>query len=442
MPISLRNPGLEHHISNLWDNIPLMKLFIQRWTLALAAAACLTASLTACGGGASSTASTSTSSTSTSSSSTSSTGSTSSTATTPPVVAPSVTVALLAPAASANVVDLGSPVTVTARVTVGTGAAAEGTAVQFSATAGSFAAISAGTVGGQASASLVGSTAGAQQVTARATVDGQSGAATATVYIRPTPARLEVLVPAYWFPSASSPWGSLTSATTRRPGVTVNAILNPNNGIFTTADAAFVTAATAFANAGGKLLGYVYTGYGTGSRSLADIKANVDAYLSLYGRGLISGIFLDEMASDASRLAFYREIHAYIKGRDATLRVVGNPGLIPAAGYAAVADVLVTFEDTGAAYASYDPRTAATWLYTLPNSAQAMLAHGVATCAAMQTALTNARSARNNAGLVYATDDVFSTTPSRNPWDTLPGYFDTLLQTVQALNAGTALPAC
>ena len=108
----------------------------------------------------------------------------------------------------------------------------------------------------------------------------------------------------------------------------------------------------------------------------------------------------------------------------------------------AVPACLVTLEAPAPAYGSYDPRTAATWLYALPNSTQAMLAHGVATCAAMQTALTNARSARNNAGLVYATDDVFSTTPSRNPWDTLPGYFDTLLQTVQALNAGTALPAC
>ena len=160
------------------------------------------------------------------------------------------------------------------------------------------------------------------------------------------------------------------------------------------------------------------------------------------GRGLIRGIFLDEMASDASRLAFYQEIHAHIKGRDATLRVVGNPGQIPAAGYAAVADALVTFEDTGAVYASYDPRTAAPWLYALPNRTQAMLVHGVATCAAMQAALVNARSARYNAGLVYATDDVFSATPVRNPWDTLPGYFDTLLQTVQALNAAAALPAC
>lgn len=401
---------------------------LRHWSLALAAVAWLAA----CGGGSSATSTPSTSGTST--------GSTVSTPT--PVAAPAVTVALLAPAASANVVDLGSPVTVTARVTVGTGAAAEGTAVQFSATGGSFATPAAGTVGGQASASLTGQSAGVQQITARATVDGQSGAATATVYIRPSPARLEVLVPAYWFPSASSPWGSLTSATARRAGVTVTAILNPNNGIFTAADAAFVAAATGFANAGGKLLGYVYTGYGTGSRSLADIKANVDAYLTLYGRGLVSGIFLDEMASDASRIAFYREIHAYIKGRDPTLRVVGNPGQIPAADYAGVADVLVTFEDTGTAYASYDPRGTASWLYSLPNRTQAMLAHGVATCAAMQTALTSARSARNNAGLVYATDDVFSTTPSRNPWDTLPGYFDTLLLTVQALNAGTALPAC
>ena len=180
--------------------------------------------------------------------------------------------------------------------------------------------------------------------------------------------------------------------------------MNPNNGIFSSADANFTRATTQFVEAGGTVLGYVYTRYGKGSRSIADIKANIDKYLQFYGRERISGIFLDEMASETSKLDFYREIYRYIKGIDPSLRVVGNPGLIPTAGYAGIADTLVSFEGTAADYAKYDPRTQNAWLYTYTNRTQAMLTHNTATCSAMQGAVQAAASARNNAGWVYATD--------------------------------------
>ena len=72
------------------------------------------------------------------------------------------------------------------------------------------------------------------------------------------------------------------------------------------------------------------------------MKANIDAYFALYGRNAISGVFLDEMSSDAAKLSGYREIYAYIKAKGADLRVIGNPGMVPnTADYATVADVLV-----------------------------------------------------------------------------------------------------
>ncbi len=51
----------------------------------------------------------------------------------------------------------------------------------------------------------------------------------------------------------------------------------------------------------------MYTRYGTGSRSLADIKTNIDRYLDLYGSSVISGIFLDEMSGNETHIPFYRE---------------------------------------------------------------------------------------------------------------------------------------
>jgi hypothetical protein len=157
----------------------------------------------------------------------------------------------------------------------------------------------------------------------------------------------------------------------------------------------------------------------------------------------VSGIFLDEMASEPQKLGFYKEIYQYIKAIDPSLRVVGNPGMIPAAGYADVADTLVSFEGTAADYQKYDPRPQNAWLYTYANATQAMLAHNTASCAAMQTAIQAAATARNNAGLVYATDREFNfSTGVGNPWSALPVYWEALLNTVDAINSGTSLPHC
>ena len=123
--------------------------------------------------------------------------------------------------------------------------------------------------------------------------------------------------------------------------------------------------------------------------------------------------------------------------------MVGNPGMVPAAEFAGVADTLVSFEGTAAEYQKYDPRTQNAWLYTYANKAQAMLIHNTASCSAMQTAVQAAASARNNAGLVYATEREFNyTTGVGNPWAALPVYWEALVQTVDAVNTGASLPRC
>jgi hypothetical protein len=353
-----------------------------------------------------------------------------------------VSVQFSAPAAG-DVFTVGQGVAVAAHVAVNGADAADGTAVAFSAAA---ATATAATRTGTASTTLNGLAAGSQQLQATATVNGSTASAARTVYLRPAPQPLQVLVPAYFYPSGSgaTAWDAMTAGAAAQPGVHVTAILNPSNGPAGSADPVITRAATAFTQAGGQLVGYVYTRYGTGERSLADIRADIDAYFSFYGRSLVQGIFLDEMAATANRLAFYREIYNYIKAKDASLQVIGNPGAIPVAGYADVADVLITFEDQGAAYANYDPRTPAwNWLYTLPNTRQAALVHNVDDCAAMQTAVQAAASPRNQAGWVYMTHRAFNpATGVGNPWNGLPSYWTALLGTVNSVNTGRALPAC
>ena len=359
-----------------------------------------------------------------------------------PVTAPVVTVTIGAPGDQA-VFEMGSTIGVNARVTVDGAVAAEGTAVRFAASSGSFAPASPTTQAGVATASFSATAPGRQEITASVQIGGQTANAVRVVYLRPAPAPLEVLVPAYFSPTTTNHWNTLVAGAVAYPGVAVTAILNPDNGIFTTASADYTRVLTQLSAAGGRTVGYIYTGYGTGSRSMASIKANIDSYLALYGRALIGGFFLDEMASAPNRLDFYREIYGYIKAKDAGLRVIGNPGTFPDPGYAAVADILVTFENSASAYADYDPRSGQAWLYQYANSRASALVYSAPTCAAMQTAVRAAATARFNAGPLYVTDLQYNTvTGAGNPWATLPAYWTQLLATVQVLNRGGALPGC
>jgi len=123
--------------------------------------------------------------------------------------------------------------------------------------------------------------------------------------------------------------------------------------------------------------------------------------------------------------------------------VIGNPGTLPVGDYAGVADVLVTFEGKASDYTRFNPQDGSAWVYAKANSAQAMLVHNATSCAAMQTAMRAAATARNNTGLVYATDLLYDfATNTGNPWANLPSYWTSLLGTVSALNRGTALPGC
>ena len=329
-------------------------------------------------------------------------GSGSSSAPVPPPPAVAVALQITLPTAQDNVFTAGTPVAVRASATVNSAPVADGTVVDFSAPSGMFVPTVSTSRAGVASTTLTSSATGTLQIKATVNDAGLNGSAAQTIYQRPAPARMELLVPAYFYPSANSAWNTLSASATANPSVSVWAIMNPNNGIFTSADANFTRVTTQFVAAGGRVLGYVYTGYGKGGRSIVDIKAI-----------------------------------------DPQLRVVGNPGTVPAAEYASVADTLVIFESTAAEYQKFDPRQQNAWLYTYANQTQAMLAHNTATCAAMQTAVLAAATARNNAGLVYATDREYNpATGVGNPWSALPAYWETLVRSVDAINRGARLPRC
>src|SRR2546426_382135 len=67
---------------------------------------------------------------------------------------------------------------------------------------------------------------------------------------------LGVLVPAYFYPAPGSAWDSLNLAAQRVPLI---GIMNPNNGPSTLRNADYSRAVTALRNAGGLVIGYVYS---------------------------------------------------------------------------------------------------------------------------------------------------------------------------------------
>lgn len=235
---------------------------------------------------------------------------------------------------------------------------------------------------------------------------------------------LGLLVPAYFDPGSNATnWNSLAAAAQRVPLV---AIMNPNNGPSTSAKASYARAITNVQAAGGQVIGYIYSSYTR--RPLIELETDIDRYLSFYK---IDGFFVDEMTNDsvAAHLSYYEELYRYIKSKNPSYRVMGNPGINTLSIYMErpVADALVTFE-SNAGYPSYRPDV---WTQTPPVGRFAHLLYAVSTAETMTNYVQLAR--QRNAGYVYVTDD-----GGTNPWDTLPGYWEKEISLIEQSNLQAA----
>ena len=234
-------------------------------------------------------------------------------------------------------------------------------------------------------------------------------------------AKLELIVPAYFYPSAGSPWSKLNAAASKVP---ITAIMNPGNGPGNSQDSNYVSAVNSFRAAGGRVLGYVYSSYG--SRNQQTVINDIDKYHTLYN---VDGIFVDEMANTgpASKLDYYKGIYDHVKSINGDWEVMGNPGTTTMESYLTwpAADKLMVQENVGSAYASYVPSS---WNFDYDRSDFVHLVHTEPSSATMLTDLGLA--VQRNAGGIFITDDVLP-----NPWDTLPSYWTTMVNAVAAINA-------
>lgn len=188
------------------------------------------------------------------------------------------------------------------------------------------------------------------------------------------------------------------------------AIANPASGPGTIGNPDWTSAINYCRNRGHQVIGYVHTQYGI--RSMATVKAEVDTWFGLYG---VTGIFVDEFATDVATQPYYAELYDYVQRKRGVpgRLVVGNPGTSPASNWAIkpakrCADVLCVHENTAEQYLTWQP---AAWMSDYPASTFAHLVHA---CSQEQLPAVLEHAQATGAGYRYVTDDVLP-----NPWDSL-----------------------
>ena len=158
-------------------------------------------------------------------------------------------------------------------------------------------------------------------------------------------------------------------------------IVNVHNGPGGVRDEVYSSVTARLHESGVKMLGYVDLGYGG--------RANGEVWCDIVGWSQypVGGIFFDQVPADAAGLAYVTQVVRAVRGA-----VVLNPGTRCLPGYAALADVVCTFEGPWDAYAALTPAgrdwpNAAHLVYGVPSArlgeAGALLlsraAHGLVT---------------------------------------------------------------
>lgn len=217
-----------------------------------------------------------------------------------------------------------------------------------------------------------------------------------------------ILLPGYFYPGPL--WRQAASAR----GTWM--IINPASGSGTAISQDYVKNVASIQSAGLKAIGYVSTRYA--SRPIEEVKTDIENYYTWYG---VSGIFLDEMPTDAAQLAYYQNIVKSIRLHAGSV-VVLNPGTVPDQRYVDLGDTTVVFEGT---YAEYNRASFPAWMSTYQPTKFAHLVYGTGS---KYLSATMRRARSLNAGFVYVTNDTLP-----NPWDTLPPYWTTEKDTAASI---------
>jgi hypothetical protein len=235
---------------------------------------------------------------------------------------------------------------------------------------------------------------------------------------------IALLVPAYFNPSSGS-WDQLSQAAARVPLVAIANVFN-GPGTDSSPRSDYVRVMKSVRDAGGQVIGYVYTQYG--ARSADIVKADMLKWHQFYP---LDGFFVDEMSNvpNTALFDYYAGLVTYARSLKPQYQVMGNPGTNTEEAYRIrnTADVFTIFEGSSS-YTNFAP---ASWTQKYPPYQFAHLLYGISGADAMQTNLNLALTRR--AGYVYITDDILA-----NPWDRLPAYWTQEVAAIEAINQAAA----
>jgi spherulation-specific family 4 protein len=214
-----------------------------------------------------------------------------------------------------------------------------------------------------------------------------------------------VIIPLYTYPGST--WTAVIQAKAANPGVSIVAVINPDNGPGASQDPNYVSGIQGLRSAGVIVLGYVHTSYA--ARPAASVIADINSYKGWYN---ISGIFLDEMSNVAGNEGYYSSLNTYIESLGYTM-TVGNPGADTIPGYIGTVNVIVVYENLGLP----SPSALAGWHASYAKSNFASISYGMGSINQTDIARIS-----NSVGYVYLTSGI-----QPNPYDSLPPYFGSLV---------------
>ena len=239
--------------------------------------------------------------------------------------------------------------------------------------------------------------------------------------------KLQILLPLYiypnWYDKNKYVWKQVIAAAKK---VSIVVIINPNSGPNNAPpNTDYQQGIKDLHQAGIKIVGYVPSNYS--NRDIRSVKTDIDLYTKHFK---VDGIFIDEAASSTEKASYYQQLYQYIKSKSITYNVIINPGVNIDENYISqgVADTIITFENYQKNWSSYAP---AKYQKNYSSQKFAALVHTTANRKLMKSTLD--RAIKNNLGYIYITDDSTST-PNKNPWDTLPTYWQSEVNYIQQLN--------
>jgi hypothetical protein len=152
--------------------------------------------------------------------------------------------------------------------------------------------------------------------------------------------RTGVIIPLYIYPTDGS-WAALIQLKHAHPSIPIVAIINPGDGPGKAIDSNYVNGIHNFKAAGITIVGYIATNFG--SRSLAIVKSEMEAYKNWYG---VNGIFFDEMGSTKNFINYYRSLALEASSLHFAI-TIGNPGTIIDSNLVGIFSNICIYENPG-----------------------------------------------------------------------------------------------